>query len=128
MSITRFKLVFFSPKESTSKILDHLFRACPKTLGNIGEYERCAFVTRGTGQFMPKQTANPTIGSAGQLEFVEEDRVEVLVSDATSTREEVKQAIKELKNIHPYEEVAYDVYKLEDLRRHRFILCSAHTY
>lgn len=48
---------------------------------------------------MPKQSANPTIGAAGQLEFVEEDRVEVVVNDSTSDREEVKQAIKELKNV-----------------------------
>ncbi|PPQ78987.1 hypothetical protein CVT25_002271 [Psilocybe cyanescens] len=115
MSITRFKLVFFSPKESTSKILDHLFRTFPKELGNIGDYEQCAFVTRGTGQFRPKQSANPTIGAPGQLEFVEEDRVELVVSDMTGEREELKKAIKELKTIHPYEEVAYDVYKLEDL-------------
>ncbi|KJA28837.1 hypothetical protein HYPSUDRAFT_33229 [Hypholoma sublateritium FD-334 SS-4] len=113
MSLSRFKLVFFVPADSTRDILDHLFRKFPDELGKIGEYEQCAFITRGTGQFMPKGSAIPTIGKVGQLEFVDEDRVELVVNDK-GKHEEIKQAIKELKNVHPYEEVAYDVYKLED--------------
>ncbi|PPQ70833.1 hypothetical protein CVT26_014038 [Gymnopilus dilepis] len=111
---SRFKLVFFSPRTDTKRILEHLFRACAKELGNIGEYEHCAFVTPGTGQFKPKDTANPVIGARGQLEFVDEDRVEIVVNGSGGGHEEVRKAIKELKNVHPYEEVAYDVYKLED--------------
>ena len=50
MSLSRFKLVFFAPADSTRRILDHLFRTFPDELGKIGEYEQCAFITRGTGQ------------------------------------------------------------------------------
>ncbi|KDR75574.1 hypothetical protein GALMADRAFT_68622 [Galerina marginata CBS 339.88] len=113
MSLSRFKLVFFAPKDSTRPILDHLFRTCSKELGNVGtagNYEQCAFITRGTGQFLPKTGANPTIGTVGQLELVEEDRVEIVVNGEHTA---VRKAIMELKNVHPYEEVAYDVYKLE---------------
>ena len=86
---------------------------------------------------MPGEEANPTVGEPGKPEFVEEDRVEVVVNG----REEVRQCISELRKVrrrisdavnsivlicfrllplfsflqcHPYEEVAYDVYRLED--------------
>ncbi|KAK6992251.1 putative GTP cyclohydrolase 1 type 2 [Favolaschia claudopus] len=88
----KFKLVFFSPAPNTRGVLDHLFNTFLAHVGKIGNYQRCAFLTRGTGQFAPTADANPTIGQLGKLEQVEEDRVEV----------------------HPYEEVAYDVYRLED--------------
>jgi len=114
MSIIRFKLVFFSPQASTHGILAHLFEKFPKEIGKIGQYEHCAFISRGVGQFRPGPDARPTIGMPGVLEFAEEDRVEVLVYDK-GQREEIKKAIQELKVVHPYEEVGYDVYKLEDL-------------
>jgi len=109
----RFKLVFFSPTKDTSRILNHIFTKFPQDVGKIGQYDLCAFLTRGTGQFRPSPEANPHIGKAGELKFVEEDRVEVVVNDK-GENEEVKGVIRELKIVHPYEEVAYDVYKLED--------------
>ncbi|KAF7356582.1 hypothetical protein MVEN_00992000 [Mycena venus] len=124
MSLARFKLVFFSPSANTRAILDHLFTKFPAHVGKIGNYERCAFLTRGTGQFAPAEGANPTIGHVGELEHVEEDRVEVLVLERMR---EVVAALKDVselradfclgqheRKVHPYEEVAYDVYKLED--------------
>ncbi|KAJ6451779.1 GTP cyclohydrolase 1 type 2/Nif3 [Mycena sanguinolenta] len=108
MSLARYKLVFFSPISSTRGILDHLFKAFPAHVGKIGHYEHCAFLTRGTGQFLATADANPTIGTPGTLERVEEDRVEVLVVEC------VREVVAALKDVHPYEEVAYDVYKLED--------------
>ncbi|KAK7038975.1 hypothetical protein VNI00_010367 [Paramarasmius palmivorus] len=115
MSIQRFKMVFFSPATNTRTILDHLFSKYPQELGKIGNYEQCAFITRGTGQFKPTADANPTIGkSGGPLEFVEEDRVELVINDK-GQRVEVRNAIEELRKVHPYEEVAVDVYKVEDI-------------
>lgn len=129
----RFKLVFFSPTKDTSRILNHIIAKFPQNAGKIGDYESCAFVTRGTGQFRPGPEANPAIGTRGELEFVEEDRVEVAVNDKGQS-EEVKGVIQELKavcfdaydvvytrlthidwQVHPYEEVAYDVYRLEEI-------------
>ena len=94
----RFKLVFFSPVKDTSRILTHVFSKMPNQVGKIGQYESCAFVSRGTGQFRPGPEANPTIGKPGELEFVEEDRVEVVVHD-NGSNDEIKQAIQELKNV-----------------------------
>lgn len=63
---------------------------------------------------MPSGGAKPTIGEIGKNKFVDEDRVEVVVNDVEE-RTEIKKAIQELKRTHPYEEPAYEVYKLEDL-------------
>ncbi|OBZ69614.1 putative GTP cyclohydrolase 1 type 2 [Grifola frondosa] len=105
----RFKLVFFAPVSATQPVLQHLFTTFPQHVGRIGAYGGCAFVSRGTGQFTPQAGAQPAIGTVGVPERVEEDRVEVLV------RGEVRRVLEELKKIHPYEEVAYDVYRLEEL-------------
>lgn len=51
MMATRFKLIFFSPKGSTNTVLSHLFAKHPETVGKIGNYQSCAFVTSGIGQF-----------------------------------------------------------------------------
>ena len=127
----RFKLVFFVPVKDTSRVLNHVFAKMPHEVGKIGHYESCAFVSRGTGQFKPGPEANPAIGTRGELEFVEENKVEVVVNDK-GANEEIKSAIRELKSVrtiasflclimvlsrlqvHPYEEVAYDVYRMED--------------
>ncbi|GBE80787.1 hypothetical protein BKA93DRAFT_731756 [Sparassis latifolia] len=118
----RFKLVFFCPVPSTQGVLQHLFAKFPRHVGRIGLYGGCAFVSRGTGQFTPLAGANPAIGSVGTQEYVEENRVEVLVlpdSPAGPKQEsrdsvQVTRVVEELKKVHPYEEVAYDVYRLED--------------
>ncbi|KAL5510931.1 hypothetical protein ACEPAG_4688 [Sanghuangporus baumii] len=113
MAASRFKLVFFCPPKNTAEVLDRLFRAYPLHVGRIGEYEQCAFMTQGTGQFRGVGSANPTIGELGRLEKVEEYRVEVLVRDE-GTSEQIRGAVSELKKAHPYEEVAYEVYRIED--------------
>ena len=96
--MSRFKLVFFVPVQDTSKVLSHLFAKHPQTVGKIGQYESCAFVARGTGQFRPGPEAHPVIGKPGELEFVEENRVEVVVNDKGGN-EEIKSAIAELKAV-----------------------------
>ncbi|KAI0369080.1 hypothetical protein BV20DRAFT_946968, partial [Pilatotrama ljubarskyi] len=112
-TMAKYKLVFFAPRASTQPILQHLFARFPNHVGRIGAYGGCAFVTPGTGQFLPLEGANPAIGKVGKPERVEEDRVEVLVLGA-SQGVEMTSVLQELKKVHPYEEVAYDVYRLED--------------
>ncbi|KAG8966080.1 hypothetical protein FRC03_012564 [Tulasnella sp. 419] len=110
-SLPRYKLIFFSPVNATQNILSQLFSASKDgmRIGQIGAYDRCAFACRGTGQFKPLENANPTIGSVGQVEFVEEDKVEVAVQG------DVKAAVAELRKVHPYEEPAYEVYQMVDV-------------
>ncbi|KZT69657.1 hypothetical protein DAEQUDRAFT_745113 [Daedalea quercina L-15889] len=121
----RFKLVFFTPVASTQHVLQHLFEQFPRSVGRIGLYGGCAFVTRGTGQFVPLDGARPAIGTVGARERVEEDRVEVVVhADAAGSSGagaqgaqgvEMRRVLEALRKVHPYEEVAYDVYRLEDV-------------
>ena len=94
-------LVVYVPVAVTEDLLEALFAA---GAGSIGDYDRCAFVTRGRGRFRPLSGADPTIGSVGADEHVEEDRVEVTFP--RSLRVEVVAA---LRGAHPYEEPAFHV-------------------
>ncbi|KAI6125611.1 hypothetical protein EDD16DRAFT_1557702 [Pisolithus croceorrhizus] len=109
----RFKLVFFCPRENTEKILGAIFARHPEQVGKIGEYRECAFIT-GVGQCRPTEKAKPTIGEPGQLGEVIEHRVEVLVIDKGDMTD-LRNVISDLKDVHPYQEVAYDVYRLENV-------------
>lgn len=76
--------------------------------GCIGNYSHCSFSVRGQGRFKPNEQADPFIGEAGRLEAVEEERIEVLVLRAI-----VKDVIAAMRQVHPYEEVAFELYPVE---------------
>ena len=67
-------LVFYVPIPQTEQVLEALFAA---GAGRIGNYDSCAFVASGVGQFRALVGANPTIGEVGELELVAENRVEL---------------------------------------------------
>ncbi len=100
----RVKLVTFVPPEATAKVLEAMALA---GVGVIGEYTHCSFRVRGTGTFLPSPRANPLVGERGELNEVEEDRLEVVVP-----RERLGAALEAMITAHPYEEVAHDVYPL----------------
>ena len=77
---------------------------------NSGNYSFCSFSSRGVGRFRPEQGANPAIGTVGKLEAVEEERIETICDRAI-----LQDVIAAINKVHPYEEVALDVYPLEDL-------------
>lgn len=99
-----YKVVVFVPEESIDKVRDAMSRA---GAGWIGNYSDCSFMTKGTGTFRPLEGTNPYIGSKGKLEYVDEIRLETIV-----TQEKLHTVINEMIKSHPYEEVAYDVYPL----------------
>jgi dinuclear metal center YbgI/SA1388 family protein len=101
------KLVVFVPQDDAERLLDALSAA---GAGTIGDYERCAWTTTGTGTFRPLQGANPTLGSVGEVERVSEARLEVVLP--RRSRETVLRA---LLSEHPYEEPAYDLLELAAL-------------
>jgi hypothetical protein len=78
--------------------------------GRLGHYSFCSFSTRGVGRFRPEAGARPAIGSVGTPEEVEEERIEATC--AAPVVAAVKAAIR---RVHPYEEIALDVYPLEDV-------------
>ncbi|MFA5383567.1 MAG: Nif3-like dinuclear metal center hexameric protein [Eubacteriales bacterium] len=75
--------------------------------GWIGNYSECTFQTQGTGTFRPLEGSDPFIGKVGELEKVDEIRLETILPAGRS-----KEVIKAMCGAHPYEEVAYDLYPL----------------
>ena len=102
----QFKLVVFVPKESVDNVSESLHNA---GAGIIGEYDNCSFQLEGTGKFRGTQKSNPVIGKRGNLEFTNEIRLEVLVDSW-----KLNKVIKSLRDTHPYEEPAFDVYSLKN--------------
>ena len=78
--------------------------------GNLGNYSFCSFSSKGVGRFKPEKGAHPAIGAIGKLESVEEERIEAICN-----RRLLKDVVAAIKNVHPYEEVALDIYPLEDI-------------
>jgi dinuclear metal center YbgI/SA1388 family protein len=100
------KLVTYVPASHSDKVREAVFEA---GAGHIGNYDSCSFNTNGKGTFRGNENSNPFIGEKGKLSFEDEVKVEVIF-----------EAFKEpaiLKNLlanHPYEEVAFDVYPLDN--------------
>lgn len=100
------KLVFFCPLENVDTVKEAIYAAGG---GNIGNYSACSFEQEGIGTFTPNERANPTVGENNRPEKMQEKRIEILLS---VHREQ--QIIAALKKVHPYEEVAYDVYPISN--------------
>lgn len=77
--------------------------------GVIGNYSHNTVSMKVTSRYKPLEGANPTIGEVGKFETVEEERIETLCE-----RERVKDVIEAIKKVHPYEQVAIDIYPLVD--------------
>ncbi|ABS23243.1 Nif3-like dinuclear metal center hexameric protein [Bacillus cytotoxicus] len=77
--------------------------------GYIGNYSHCTFGSQGIGTFIPQEGTNPYIGGTGQLERVEEIRVETIIPASLE-----RKVVKAMLTAHPYEEVAYDIYPLDN--------------
>lgn len=103
---TLYKLATFVPHDAVDDVRDALADA---GAGRIGDYDHCAFFTAGTGTFRAGDAADPHIGTAGgDVESVAEIKVEVEVA-----RWDLGTVVGALKDAHPYEEVAYDVYPVQ---------------
>ena len=102
---TQYKLVVYIPTTHTDQVREAIGMAGG---GKLGSYSFCSFSTKGTGRFRPDPGAHPHIGEVGKFEAVEEERLEV-----TLTADVVGNVIAAMRQAHPYEEVAYDLYPLE---------------
>jgi hypothetical protein len=94
------------PREALEATRDAVFAA---GAGRIGDYERCSWYAAGTGTFLGGEGTNPTLGEAGREERAAELRVETVVPEQL-----LADVLGALKEAHPYEEPAYDVYPLLD--------------
>ena len=100
------KLVVYVPTEQCEQVKEALGNA---GAGAIGNYSHCLFSSSGIGQFLPEENANPYIGDKGKLEQVNEERIETLFPDYLE-----KKIVQAMIKAHPYEEVAYDIYRVDN--------------
>jgi dinuclear metal center YbgI/SA1388 family protein len=98
------KIVFFVPVAEADRVRGAVTAA---GAGGIGDYDSCTFTTPGEGRFRPREGASPAIGRVGDLEVVEEVRVEAVLPRARRGA-----VVRALLEAHPYEEPAYDVLEL----------------
>ena len=101
----KYKLVVYVPIENAGEVRKAIGSAGG---GQLGKYSDCSFSIRGTGRFKPGQGASPHVGKVGKSESVEEERIEI-----TLDAKVVGNVISAMKRVHPYDEVAYDLYPLE---------------
>jgi dinuclear metal center YbgI/SA1388 family protein len=97
------KLVTYIPDNHVDKVRDALFNA---GAGVIGNYDRCGFTTGGTGSYRAGENTVPFAGEKGKEHFEKEIRFETVLFSHS--------VIRALLDSHPYEEVAYDLYNLEN--------------
>lgn len=100
-----YKLVFFVPESHLTEVKNAVFAS---GAGRIGDYEHCCWQVLGEGQFCPLPGADLHLGEIGTLETVAEYRVELVCTDDL-----IRDAVSAMKQAHPYEEPAYDVWRLE---------------
>ncbi len=102
-----YKLVFFVPDSHLEQVKAAVFAT---GAGRLGNYDQCCWQVLGQGQFRPLAGANPYLGQQNQLEILPEYRVEMVCRD-----ELIGEAVAALRAAHPYEEPAFDVWRLADL-------------
>lgn len=104
LNVNRVKIIVTIPIENVEEVRNAI---CEAGAGNIGNYSYCSMSTKCIGTFKPNDNANPYIGENNKLEFVDEEKLEV-VCDVNN----VKKVIAKLREVHPYEEPAIDIIPL----------------
>ena len=106
INIKRVKIIVTVPSENLEELREAI---CSEGAGVIGNYSYCTMSTKCIGTFMPADNANPYIGEKNKLEFVDEEKLEVVCNINI-----VKNVLKKLREVHPYEEPAIDIIPLID--------------
>ncbi|MEA2086565.1 MAG: Nif3-like dinuclear metal center hexameric protein [Candidatus Caldatribacteriota bacterium] len=100
-----FKFAVYVPTQYADKVSRAIFK---EGAGKIGKYTETSFNISGKGTFRPMEGTRPFIGKIGKKEEVQETKIETVV-----TERDLESVIQAMKNAHPYEEPAYDVYELK---------------
>ena len=100
------KVVVFVPHDQVDQVRTAMFNA---GAGHIGAYDSCSFNLEGQGTFRGSEGSDPYVGRAGELHQEPETRVETIVPAPL-----VRKVVRAMEKAHPYEEVAYDIYPLEN--------------
>ncbi|APY11904.1 Nif3-like dinuclear metal center hexameric protein [Seonamhaeicola sp. S2-3] len=100
------KLTTYVPKNEAEQLRNALFKA---GAGHIGNYSNCSFNTNGVGTYKGNEDSNPTLGEKGKTHQEEETQISVIFAKHLESK-----IIKTLLNTHSYEEVAYEVFTIEN--------------
>ena len=106
VEVNKVKIFVTVPIENTQEVRDAV---CKAGAGIIGEYSYCTTCVKSIGTFITNDNAKPYIGENNKLEYVEEDKLEVICDI-----QKAKHVITELRKVHPYEEPAIDIVPLID--------------
>lgn len=106
IDIKKVKISVTVPPENVAEVRNAM---CEAGAGIIGNYDHCSNSCKVVGTFKPNENANPYIGSKGELEFVDEEKLEVICDI-----EKAKAVIVALRRAHPYEEPGIDIIPLLD--------------
>lgn len=105
-NIEKVKISVTIPTENLEAVRNAI---CEAGAGIIGNYTYCSYTSKVVGTFRPNEQANPYIGEKNKLEFMEEEKLEVVCAV-----EKVNQVITALRKAHPYEEPAIEIIPLLD--------------
>ncbi|MDP2301711.1 MAG: Nif3-like dinuclear metal center hexameric protein [Ignavibacteria bacterium] len=105
-STKRKKVVVYVPLNSVEVVAEALFKMGG---GSIGDYSKCSNQINIKGTFLGSELSNPVIGQKGNFETVDEIRLEVIFDEWN-----INNAIKTIKEVHPYEEPAFEVYEIDN--------------
>ena len=103
------KIVTYVPETHHQKVLEALFNA---GAGQIGNYSNCSFNTSGSGTFKGNEQSKPFVGKPNELSSEKEIKIETIFESALEST-----LINALKHAHPYEEVAFDIYQLQNTHK-----------
>ncbi|MGB5822132.1 MAG: Nif3-like dinuclear metal center hexameric protein [Saonia sp.] len=103
------KLSTYVPKADATRLKEALFAA---GAGNIGNYSNCSFTSDGTGSYKAGENANPTKGKVGTTHYEAETQINVTYRKAYENK-----VLQSLFQNHPYEEVAYEIFTLDNSDR-----------
>ncbi|HLR66474.1 Nif3-like dinuclear metal center hexameric protein [Virgibacillus alimentarius] len=101
-----FKVIVYVPNTHIENVREALSNA---GAGHIGDYSHCTFQSEGQGTFKPLEGTNPHIGIQNKLEYVNEHKIETIVQER-----KLNDVLDAAIQAHPYEEVAYDVYPVNN--------------
>lgn len=100
------KLVTFVPQTHIEQVREAIFNA---GAGHIGNYENCSFNIEGEGTFKGNENTHPFVGKPEKLHVEKEIRLETIFPSHLQ-----RAVIDAMLSSHPYEEIAYDIYSLEN--------------
>jgi len=101
------KIAVFVPESHADAVREAIGLA---GAGKIGNYSYCTSSSKSVGRFKPENGAHPNVGEIGKIEIVAEEKIETVCK-----RDKLDDVYKAIKKVHPYEEIALDVWSLEKI-------------